>query len=197
MKIYDVELTLINQMLGTVPKNRDVYTRFIESKRPPEVEGTAEIATVVDENSGWDGFHMLDGHPIVYDYFIRGFIRHAGNVIKDFPEVKIKNLRSKITDLVFISPRIIMLGDNPEIGVCERPIRCQTAQGPRVSVKKSDTVPAGTVIQFQVKVLNENIISKKLLEQIFDYGQYQGLGEWRNGGHGTFSYKLNETKYVK
>ena len=188
---YDVELTLLTDMLGTVPKNKDVYTKYIESKKPRE---ESDEVDTVDENSGWDGFHISpQGKIMVYNYFIKGFLKYAGNVVKDFPDVKLKAVKNKVQNLVFVYPRQIEICDVVD-GALERPLRGQTPQGIRVSLKKSDFIKAGTKISFQLTVLNENIITEKLLNTILAYGEHQGLGQWRNGGYGTFGYALVKVK---
>jgi hypothetical protein len=33
-------------------------------------------------------------------------------------------------------------------------------------------------------------VSKALLEEWLTYGALRGLGQWRNSGHGSFTYQL-------
>ena len=193
MKEYMIILTLTEEMLGTVPKDPDIYTKFIESKKPPE--NIDVEADYVDEKPGWTGFCSNEQGLFVWDYFIKGFLKNAGNVMKE--QIGIKALKKKIGDYVFVFPRQISLENEKGVikepdGVNERSLRGQTPQGPRVSLAKSDTVKPGTKIDFTLKVLRPTIINKKVLEQIFDYGQFQGLGQWRNGGWGRFNYEISE-----
>ena len=73
------------------------------------------------------------------------------------------------------------------LGLCERPLRADTAQGPRVSVCRSETVPAGSVIEFDVAILSKELVP--YVEQWFDYGKLRGLGQWRNSGKGRFEWQ--------
>ena len=139
-KRFKVKLTLLEPLLGTVPKNRDVYASYIETKRPKPNDGEPEAETVEEtEEKGWTGFHQENGTPFMYDYQIKGFIKEAGNILKK--SLKINALKSKLNNFLFVFPRKIPL---PQIDTVplERPLRAQTAQGPRVTVTRSDQVPA-------------------------------------------------------
>jgi hypothetical protein len=197
---WEVELTLTEPMLGTVPKNRDVYSRFIESqkeKRAGEKPKDTEVDTVdaVDEAKGWTGFHKDDDGLFVYDYFIKGALKEAGNILKE--SLKIKALRSKLDNYVFIFPRRVRILDEngknldePD-GVFERPLRAQTPQGPRVSLVKSDRINDGRKLKFTMKALDVNPIPKieKVIESCLDYWALKGLGQFRNGSFGRVTYE--------
>lgn len=71
----------------------------------------------------------------------------------------------------------------------ERPIRCETAQGPRVAIARSEMLPAGTTLEFDMEVLDGEL-SEALLRELMDYGYYAGLGQWRGGGCGRFRYEM-------
>lgn len=208
LKTYDVTLTLTEDMLGTVPKNKDIYADYIASRQaqrpvtPVEVSGIgAESATVtvaeevnsvpVDEEKGWTGFHTDDEGIFLYDYQVKGFIKEAGNVLKE--TVEVKALKSKIDSFLFVFPRKIRIADGPS-GVFERPLRAMTAQGPRVTLTRSDVVPAGTKLKLQIKLLPHKELNEKLIRELFEYGQLQGLGQFRNGSFGRFTYEMEEVK---
>lgn len=78
-----------------------------------------------------------------------------------------------------------------ELGVLERPLRAATAQGERVTLARSDTVPAGSTLVFTINVLGGSI-SEELLREWLDYGENRGLGQWRNAGYGRFGYTLKK-----
>lgn len=176
-------IELITPMLGTVPKNQEIYTDFIATKNPNGIDND-EIQTVEEiEEKGWTGFHSDTEGIFVYDYFIKGFLKNAGNVLKE--ELKIKAMRSKISDYAFVMPRKIYIAKNVD-GVIERPLRAQTAQGPRVALARSDFVKEGTQIKFSIELLSHKEITWEVINRLFEYGQLQGLGQFRNGGYGRF-----------
>lgn len=189
--IYDVTVTLTEPMLGTVPKNQEVYRRYIESKKPTDVE-EEEFETVEDvEEAGWTGFHSDETGLFVYDYFIRGFIKESCRVAALFPAPV-----TKVDRFLFVFPRRIYLLDShgkpkkkPD-GVIERPLRAMTMRGPRVTVARSDYVDSGTVLRFGLHNLNPQIFTQQILIDLLAYGEYQGLGQWRNASYGRFKFDM-------
>ena len=67
-----------------------------------------------------------------------------------------------------------------------------TAQGPRVSLAKSEVVPAGAKLSFTLKVMDDSPLDKKTLKKLLSYGECSGLGQWRNAGYGSFTFNLSE-----
>jgi hypothetical protein len=118
---------------------------------------------------------------------IKGFLKNAGNILK--VSVGVKNLASKLQNHVFVFPRKISLGKQKPDGVCERPLRAITMQGPRVSLAKSDTVAAGTELKFEIKMVDNKEISADLIKELLAYGELCGLGQWRSGSYGRFIVK--------
>ena len=186
---YKLRVTFTTSVLGTQPQ-KDVATEYITSKA---VDGSGnmpadELDTLPEAlDKGTTAFHKLNGAPIYYDYMVKGFLKEAGQVFNGLRGVK--NLRSKLDNLVFIEPRQIPLNVAGVMTYCERPLRAMTAQGPRTSVARSEELPAGTWFEVTIKVYGE-AISEPLLRDLLSYGGDKGLGQWRNGGHGRFVFKL-------
>lgn len=202
---YHVKLTFTEPLLGTVPKDEKVYTNYLADRAAKRIEDgdtisadTAlelieeETATVPnDEQRGWTGFHTDADGAFLYDYQVKGFLKEAANLSKDFPEIKITALRSKVDNYCYVFPRRIRLSAvDPE--PLERPLRAMTMQGPRVSLVRSDTVSAGVSIEFDIKMLAHKDLNAKLLGFLLDFGEFKGLGQWRNGGFGRFTYSITE-----
>lgn len=192
---YKVTLTLTQPILGTITKDPDVYKTYIAGKAALNDEALAEELATVEkvEEKGWTGFHKLpDGTPILYDYVIKGFFKDACGMLRRVPGTKSEKMTAhkKIIDgLVFVEPRQIPLCINGgQLGVLERPLRASTAQGDRVALARSDTCPIGTKLEFTVNILGG--VDEKTLREWLDYGQFRGLGQWRNGGYGSFTYEL-------
>ena len=77
----------------------------------------------------------------------------------------------------------------------QRSLRAMTAQGPRISLAKSEVVPAGASLKFTLKVMNGSQITKKVLKTLFEYGgDFTGLGQWRNAGYGMFAFEMMDVK---
>jgi DNA topoisomerase VI subunit B len=189
---YDVEIVLTEPLLGTVPKNKEVYKKFIASKQADLGLAEEEVETVESvEESGWTGFHKdIDGH-FLYDYAVKGFLCESARTLKQYGAVK--QLQDKFKRYCFVLPRKIRLPEPTE--VLERPLRAMTAQGPRVALTRSDVVAAGTKLTFKVAVMDGGSITEKLLIEVLGYGRFLGLGQWRTGSYGRFELlKIDEVK---
>ena len=193
MKKYAVTLTLKEEFLGTVSKEKDVYTKFIQNKAPDN-GGDDELETLEDIGNVGTGFHMQDGQPLIYDYVIKGYLKDACSMLRrvgDTASSKLTSFKKVIDGLVFPMPRRILINTNgSELGSLERPLRAQTAKGERIALAKSDTCPIGSTLEFELLILGG--VTQKLLKEWLDYGSLRGLGQWRNAGYGIFDYTLKK-----
>jgi hypothetical protein len=192
MKDLRIRLTFLEPMLGTVPKDKQVYSTYIASKAEPEIS-EGEVETVpVSEEKNWTGFHEDDG-PFIYNYMIKGHFKAQCSALRKSSKSASSKLSAHlkvINQLVFIFPRKIYLNLNGgELGVLERPLRAATAKGERITVTRSDTCPAGSSIEFDVKLFDGGATKKQVFEWL-DHGQFYGLGQWRNAGYGSYSYEV-------
>jgi len=202
-KLYDVEFVLTEPILGTVPKDPEIYKNYIATKKnskgelliPCDDMIDEEVATVpvdVDvEKAGWTGFHSDENGCFLYNYAIMGFLKESGNTLKE--QLGIKGLRSKIDQYVFVEPRRIYLKAKPD-GWLERPLRAMTRQGPRVTLVRSDYISEGTKFSVKIRVLENKEIKENVLREILEYGQYRGLGQFRNGSYGQFVFVMQEAE---
>lgn len=179
-------IQLLTEMLGTVAMDPELYKTYIESKRPAKAEQDDEAATVEKrEEKGWTGFHKDPEKGLfILDYMLKGFLKHAGQVKKDY--VKIAGLNGKIDDFVMISPRRLYIGKDKEDGAYERPLRAMTAQGPRVTLARSDYVDFGVTLTFEIILEPHPEVKWDIIDFLFEYGERNGLGQFRNGGFGRF-----------
>ena len=97
--------------------------------------------------------------------------------------------KSKFDNFVFVFPRKISLGKKEPDGICERPLRAETMQGPRVSLARSEVVNAGISFDCEIQLFPGCPITDKMLRQCLDYGKFKGLGQWRNSGKGRFTWE--------
>jgi hypothetical protein len=181
-------LTLTERMLGTVPTKTDLYTSYIAEKAGLEPEEAAVEQQMVPDHgqAGYTSFYRDCDGIYLFDYHIKGFLKEAGQVLKDI--LGIKALRSKLDNFCFVLPRYIHLQEKPD-GVLERPLRAQTMQGPRVTLAKSDYVEAGLAFKVEIALLPHKELNYNLIERLLDYGQLKGLGQFRNGSYGRFTWE--------
>ena len=189
-----IRVTLMEDMLGTAPNNKEIYKDFIASKAPDAKSVEDEIESVgVDEytEKGMTVFHRnADDQPIIYDYLVKGFFKNAASALREVPGTessKIKAYKKKIDNLVFVGPRMIDINMTGPLSICERPLRAQTAQGERVALSSSESVPAGSTMEIEIETLNKDMM--KLVCEWLDYGKYNGLGQWHNSGKGRFTWQ--------
>ena len=125
----------------------------------------------------------------------KGFLKESWQANRQRPgalSIALKAGKSKIDDLLFIQPRHVILRLPPGgvEGVLERPLRAETARGPRVALAASEMLPAGTWCDVRITVLAPQIITEPLLHEWLDYGRWLGMGQWRSGSYGRFKYTL-------
>jgi hypothetical protein len=186
---YDLAFELLEPLLGTIPKDRNVFEQYVMTQAKTEMEAgrAAEDAEKVPdevETKGWTGFYEnAEGHPILMDYQFKGFLKNSGNIMKDV--LKVKNLRSHIEQTVFVNPREMELAEKPD-DVLERPLRAMTMQGPRVSLMRSDMINPGKTYNLELQVLEGSKVTETVLAGVLSYGELSGLLQWRNGGYGRF-----------
>lgn len=194
---YNLTFEFTQPVLGTIPKDKNVYENFImdQAKNAMEKERATEDVDRVPEEAesrGWTGFYEDEqGRPILMDYQFKGFLKNAGNVMKG--AIGVKNLRSHIEQTVFVNPRSIVLAEKPD-DVLERPLRAMTMQGPRVSLVRSDMINPGREYSFELQVLEGSVVKEKVLRDVLSYGELSGLLQWRNGGYGRFQVNSFDKK---
>lgn len=194
MKELKVRLTFTESVLGTMANNKDVYSDFIGSKAPDASTLEDEIAAIgVDavDAKGMTVFPKLDdGTPFLYDYQVRGFFKGTCAFLRMIPDTlsaKVKAYKKTIDGLVFVAERKIPFHDYGFIGNCQRPLRAQTMQGERVSLASSEEIPAGAWVEFTICLLRDS--DEPFVREWLDYGAFNGIGQWRNSGHGRFTWE--------
>lgn len=194
MKLFEktYKLTFTDELLGTLPGNKEIFADFVakkaetleeESDNIPDVDETLEKGTTVFPRTE-------DGKPFIYDYQLRGFFKEACKFLKKVEGTrssKEKAYKQKVDGLIFIKDRQNVIDINGDIGICERPLRASTPQGDRVALSRSESIPAGSTVTFTVQCMIENDL--KLVEEWLEYGELHGTGQWRNGGKGRYTYE--------
>lgn len=190
-------IELITKLLGTVPKNQKVYAAHIAEKAKElhhkpgksDEEIDAEVETVEQvEEKGWTGFMSDDDGLFIYEHMIIGFLKSACAVAmtaKVMP--KLAAYKKWFDKIMIVTPRRIRLASDCD-GTLERPLRAMTAQGPRVTVTRSDYIESGRQIRFTIGIMkNDKKVDLALIDTLMQYGEICGLGQWRgSGGYGRF-----------
>jgi hypothetical protein len=193
MNELKVRITTFEGMLGTASADPEIHREFIASKAQA-AEKTDEEVEAINADEAFEKqmtvFPRTDGKPIVWDYQIKGFFKDTCGALRKITGTessKIKAYKKEIDGLIFIKERAIPIIYSGEMGICQRPLRAQTAQGERVALTSSEEIPAGAVIEFTVLYQVEQ--HEKAIREWLDYGMYRGLGQWRNSGKGRFTWE--------
>lgn len=198
MKCFKVEAEFTEECLGTNSNNPEIHGEYIAGLGPDAKSKAEEIEAIGVENVVEKSMTVFprnsDGKPIMWNYMLKGFLKAACSALVRVPDTlafKNKTAWNKVlTDLVFIKPRqiVFQLPECGMIGNLQRPLRGQTAQGERIALANSETIPAGTKFKFEICLLDEKLLPR--IEELLEYGQLKGLGQWRNSGKGTFKCKV-------
>jgi len=207
-KIVKVKIELLDEMLGMSPSDPEIYRKYISMQAPDAANISEEVAAIGVEDV-LDKCKTIfprdkDGCPIMWNYQVKGWAKDAcgmlryaagkdevsGKKIKDNESSKLTAYKKLLDGAFFVEPRRVRI-EMPEggvIGECQRPLRAQTAQGERVALANSETVPEGSTMTWEICLFNDDL-EKPLIEWL-NYGKFRGLGQWRNSGKGIFTYEI-------
>ena len=199
MKELKVRLTFTEKCLGTASNNPEVHTEFIASKSPNAQSREEEIASIgVEEyeEKQMTVFPREDGNPIFWDYQIKGFFKDTCSALQrckgeDFCKetCKIKAYKKVIDGCIFVEPRKIHIDmHGGEVELMQRPLRGQTAQGERIALATSETIPAGSTIDITIVCLSDAHLNAVI--EWLNYGRWKGIGQWRNASWGRFKWEI-------
>lgn len=164
-------------------------------------ETIAEVATKGTTVFFWD---TKQNRPCIGDHMIYGYLKAAAEAIcrtvKERARGKVLESASYtqalINQHIRCHERFITFDKDVKRNEAGNPIyyqrslRAMTAQGPRISLAKSEVVEAGAKLEFTLKVIKDSPITLDVLKRMFDYGELSGLGQWRNAGFGQFTYEI-------
>lgn len=208
MKTETIKLliTFTEPLLGTASANPDIQAEFIASKAPTTEAATQEVAAIPvaeEVRKATTIFPKDELGLFLWDYQVRGFLKEAIGVLAelgDAPGLSKWTFKRAVDALVFVTPRAcrLLTAGGGHItkadGTEQRPIRCSTMQGDRVAMASSERIAAGCKCQFSICLITGGEkaklkIDRSLLIQALDYGSLRGLGQWRNGSFGRFTWK--------
>lgn len=194
MKTMKVRLTLTEEALGMMPTSKEVHEEFIASKAPdaPSIEEEVEAIGVeeVVEKQKTVFPRLDDGTLFFWDYQLRGMVKDAIGMLRKVTNTacsKVTSYKKAVDGLIFVKERKIPIHLGGDIGDCQRPLRASGPQGDRVALANSETVPAGSWIEFTFEILQDSL--EKAVRECLDYGIRRGLAQWRNSGKGRYVWE--------
>ena len=193
-----VRIRFTDEALGMMPSNPAIHEEYIASKSPDAATIEEEVKAVgVEEviEKMMTVFPKEDGAPFFWDYQIRGFFKDSIGMLRRIPKsecAKLKNYKKVVDGLIQIKERRVPIALSGPMGDCQRPLRAETAQGARVALANSETVPAGSEMTFTVQMFDKSLESA--VRECLDYGEFHGLAQWRNSGKGRFVWEELDAK---
>lgn len=200
MTTLKIKVTFDEEVLGTASSNPELHKEYIASNAPDAPKMEEEVAAVGVEEVFEKSMTIFpkdkNGNPIAWDYQWKGFLKDAFKALKKVPKTecgKVKAYKQEIDGLIFVNPRQIPIDmKSGKMDICQRPLRASTAQGERVALASSETVPAGSEMIFEIQMLLDT--HEKAVLEALAYGRLRGFGQWRNSGKGRFHYEVLERK---
>lgn len=198
-----IKITFLESVLGTCSNNEEIYTEFIGSKAKDAPTLEEEVEALGDDVVAEKGTTVFprdkDGTPIFWGYQIEGFFKGTCGFLRAVPGTlssKIKAYKKTIDGRIFVEGEINK--DNPTgrkirinnafpMGLCQRSLRASTPQGDRVGLACSEEIPEGAWCEFSVTCLIDE--DWDLVKEWLDFGRRNGMGQWRNSGHGRFIWE--------
>ena len=207
-----VRLTFIDSLLGGEPGSAELHEDYIQGKIPEDQFTVEELEEIKAEElaalkegdpKGKTVFYRNeDGDPCLKNNHIKGFFKSACEAMKSDTDAlshKMTSYKKEIDKKIFVfadaddkTNRFIPIRNYGEITSCQRPLRAQTMQGERVAIADSEEIGPGAYIEFDIELLphSKKPINQELIEEWLEYGVYNGIGQWRNSGHGAFTYEV-------
>ncbi len=186
-----------------------------EEKADLAARTAAELPAATEEaaKSMWTTFKRDETGLYLEGRNVKALLKEVSNILRDKllkgeakeleaasskAKNRFTNLKSKVAERAFVEEDKIRFTRGDQVlkavdGTEERPIHVITAQGPRTALKRFDYVNAPAELTFHVRFLSDGVVDLKLLETIFEYGGWNGLGADRSQGNGQFTVASIET----
>lgn len=200
MSEMKVRIRFTEKVLGTASNNKELHSEYIASNAPDAKSKAEEIEALGADEYREKQMTVFprneEGNPIFWNYQIKGFMKDSCSALQrckgaDIAKesCKLKAYKKTIDGCIFVEPRQIPIDmHGGTIGNLQRPLRAQTAQGERIALADSETVPEGSTIEITILCLSDTYDA--VVKEWLDYGRFKGIGQWRNAGFGRFTYEI-------
>lgn len=195
-RIY--RLTGLTPLLGVTPTSESILTDYVMSKaKLTEEQQQAELDAMPESDiPGLTGFsrNKMDELCISHHH-IKGFFKEALKALR--ATNKVSAYKTKVDLLVFAEPTLIPIKRNgkpiiDEDRIFERPIRIEGMTGTRTALCASETIDDPWYVDVEITLFpdeGKTPLTWAIMEEALAYGAYHGIGQWRNGGYGRFTYE--------
>lgn len=207
-----VKLKLTAPLLGTNSNNPNIASEFQLAKRPELLDVSEQLSDLADTLADVSPDIPMtvflkaadengEMHEYLSSHMILGFFKEACGALarnKDTKSSKLKAYKKVIDTNIFIKERKLFIQGDYTVGTNERPLRTSGPKGERVALANSEEIvwEDGEEVWLECTI---QCLQPKLMETVaewLDYGQYHGLGQWRNARYGTFEWELLDGAYT-
>ena len=214
-----IKLALFEPILGSAPGNPELYREYIAGKAPPVPDAETKASKTEEEvatlppfdveaqiEKASTVFHRDKQGLFLYDYQLKGFFKEALLTLINVGLCPVSKwtLKKAVDGYVFIAQRRVYLlkpdGSNYDKAdsTLSRPLRAETMQGERTTLANSELLPGGTILNFTMGLLlgqgkaKAQSLTGEHIEAALTYGSAKGLGQWRSGSYGRFTWEEGE-----
>lgn len=89
MATVAIEITFTEEVLGSSPNTKEIYSEFIASKAPDAASVADEVEAVGADEVTEKGTTVFprndDGEPVIWDYQLKGFMKDACGALRRVP----------------------------------------------------------------------------------------------------------------
>ena len=198
MKELKIKVTFITPVLGSQPADPEIYSKFIAANAPDaktmkeEIEAMGKTEYEEKSMTVFPRTSVLN-QPCELDYQVKGFFKDSCSALQRMKgeemakeSCKLKAYKKIIDGCIFTYPRRMPIHFGGEITNLQRPLRAQTMQGERICLANSEVIPEGAWFECRIKYPDQY---DAVVREWLDYGEFKGLGQWRNGGFGRFTWE--------
>lgn len=215
-----VKLSWLSPILGTTPADSKSLVSWRElakskgDRKGIEVfdvdEGSGKVTPVavedgvsVELNESQQGHTAFwkdaDGKPCIMAFQLRGFLLNATAVMKGDKHLKFPGRMAGkdadparvVRNNTKILPYAVPIADKIT-GVFGRPVRAMTMSGPRISINVSEVVAEPWAAEFVIAYRADSGLTPDVYRFLLEYGEVEGISQWRSGGWGRFAFKVVE-----
>ena len=209
MNKMKVRIYFIQDVLGTWANNKQLVTDFISNSAVKKIVRTDTSLTAAEEPDFCPEIEDPElqelkamtvfprnprtGEPVMMGYQVKGFFKAAAKACRnraDSKSAKMTAFVSKIDSDINIVAKYAQIhwGPDNRFHNLQRPLRAETAKGPRVALANSEVISAGAYFDMEISFPVDKYVD--LIQEWLNYGYYVGLLQWRNAGYGRFMYQI-------
>jgi hypothetical protein len=203
---YEVEIE-VHRLVAGLPGNPKALNAWLERNRAP-IEALPEMQAMQERLEPEETQMMVfyrnpDGVPCFEARNLKAALKEAANILGSSQKrtgiLRTLNLRSKLAERVFVAHRYNggveydLMPIKTSIQAASRPISVITPQGPRTSIKHFEYAE-NVHLNFELKILQDHLVSDSDVKACLDYLQDAGVGADRAQGAGQFKLLKFEKK---